>query len=294
MIRRLMTRFVTASGVLALGAATLLVAVSIGLAGCRKTVGELRTIDVVADAQADPSHPASVDIKLSAGSLHLAAGGGHIVGGAVKSNVSSLDPKIDAGGDHVTITQGAAGTSASQWGNDLVADWRLTLGPSPIALSVETGAGSAELELGGLALKSLLVRSGAGPVHAGWSQPNALTADTLDIETGAGAIELTDVARFGASKLRVHAGVGAINISLGNKVDRDVSIDVEASAGSVTIKVPASVTARATVKRGVGAVICEGWKNEDGVYLLGTPGVAPRVAVNARTGAGSVTLVAVP
>jgi hypothetical protein len=288
MIRKPMTRFVT------IGAAIVFLAVISGLAGCKKSVGELRTVDVVADAQSDPSQPANVDIKLSAGTLHLSPGGAHIVGGAVKSNVSSLDPKIEAGGDHVTITQGAAGTNASQWGNDLVADWRLTLGPSPIALSVETGAGGAELELGGLALKSLRVHSGAGPIQAGWGQPNALTADTLDIETGAGTIVLTDVARFGASKLRVHAGVGSIDMSLGNKVDRDVSIDVEASAGAVTIKIPANVTARAIVQRGVGGVTSEGWKNEGGVYVLGTPGSTPRVSVNARTGAGSVTLIALP
>lgn len=272
----------------------LAVTVLFAVAGCKKSVGELRTVDVVADAQGDPSHPANVEIKVSAGTLHLSAGGAHVVGGAVKSNVSSLDPKIVAGGDHVSITQGSPGTNASPWGSDLVADWRLTLGPSPLALSVETGAGSAELELGGLALKSLQVRSEAGPIHAGWNAPNALTADTLDIETGAGAIVLTDVARFGASKLRVHAGVGAIDISLGNKVDRDIVIDVEASAGSVTVKVPASVTARATVQRGVGGVTSEGWKSEGSGYVLGAPGTSPRVTVNARTGAGSVTLVASP
>ncbi len=264
------------------------------VAGCKKSVGELRTVDVVADAQSDPSHPANVEIKVSAGTLHLSAGGAHVVGGAVKSNVKSLDPKIDAGGDHVTITQGEPGSSAGAWGNELVADWRLTLGPSPIALNLSAGAGSTELELGGLALKSLQVRSEAGPIHAGWNAPNALTADTLDIETGAGAIVLTDVARFGASKLRVHAGVGAIEIDLGNKVDRDIVLDVEASAGSVTVKVPASVTARATVQRGVGGVTSEGWKAEGSGFVLGAPGTSPRVTVNARTGAGTVTLVASP
>jgi N-terminal domain of toast_rack, DUF2154 len=258
--------------------------------GCKK-VGEVKTIDVAGDANGEPSHPASVRIELGAGDLHITPGGGHVVGGSVRTNVSDLEPKVDAAGDHVTVTQGMpAAAKDTKYGNELVADWRLTLGPTPMALVVETGAGSAELDLGGLAIKALRVHSGSGAVKLGFSGPNPLAADSIDIETGAGAITITDLARFGATTVRVHSGVGAVSVALGSTVDRDIVLDLEASAGALTVKLPATITARATMQTGVGKVTADGWTKDGADYVLGVPGPTPRVTVRARTGVGGITL----
>jgi hypothetical protein len=266
-------------------------ALALASGGCKK-LGEVKTLDVAGDAQGDPSHPANVRIEVGAGDLRVTPGGAHVVGGSVKTNASDLEPKIDAAGDHVTVTQGAPGAAKdSKYGNELVADWRLTLGPTPMALVVETGAGSADLELGGLAIKALRVRSGAGAMKLGFSAPNPLTADSVDIETGAGAITITDLARFGASTVRVHSGVGAVTVGLGTTVDRDIVLDLEASAGALTIKLPATITARASLQSGVGKVTADGWTKEGNDFVLGAPGATPRVTVKARTGVGGITLV---
>ncbi len=258
--------------------------------GCKK-LGEVKTIDVAGDAQGDPSHPASVRIELGAGDLHVTPGGAHVVGGSVKTNASELEPKVDAAGDHVTVTQGAPGVAKdTKYGNELIADWRLTLGPTPIALIVDSGAGNADLELGGLALKALRVRSTAGALKIGFSAPNPLAADSVDIDTGAGAIIISDLARFGASTVRVHSGVGAVSVGLGSSVDRDIVLDLEASAGALTIKLPATITARASVQSGVGKVTADGWVKDGTDFALGAPGPTPRVTIRARTGVGNITL----
>src|SRR5450759_3806513 len=69
--------------------------------------------------------------------------------------------------------------------------------------------------------RSLRVRSGAGTIHVGWSAVNTLTADTLDLETGAGVIEAVNLGKFGASKIRIHSGAGTIKVDFGDKVDHD-------------------------------------------------------------------------
>ena len=261
--------------------------------GCKKSVGELKTIDIAADAQGDPSHPATVKIDMKVGDLHITPGGGHVVGGTVKSNLSDLDPKVDAAADHVQIAQGTPGASGD-WGSEVLADWRLTLGPTPLALAVDTGAGAANLELGGLALKSVRVHSGAGALKASWSAPNQLAADSLEFDSGAGTITLTDVARFGASKIRVHSGAGSIALTLGSKIDRDVELDVEASAGRIHITVPAGTTARADATTAAGGVQTTGWTKDGTSYVVGPPAPNPRVSVKARTGAGTILLDVVP
>lgn len=264
---------------------------ALGASGCKK-LGDVKTLDVAGDAQGNPSHPANVRLELGAGDLRVTAGGAHVVGGSVKTNASDLEPKVDAAGDHVTVTQGATAAAAkdSKYGNELVADWRLTLGPTPMALVIDTGAGNASLDLGGLAIKTLRLRSGSGGIKLAFGAPNPLAADAIDIEAGAGAIEISDLARFGAGTVRVHAGAGAVTVSLGATVDRDVVLDLEASAGAITVKVPATISARALLQSGVGKVSAEGWKKEGDDFVLGAPGPTPRVTVRARTGVGGITL----
>ncbi len=261
------------------------------LASCKK-IGDVRTVDVSADAQGTPAAPASVQLTLTAGELHLTPGGGHTIGGSVRSNVKDLDPKIDAAADHVRVSQGA-GTDGAQFGSDLVADWRLTMGPSPVSLIIDAGAAKTQVELGGLAIKSVKVTSTSGAVDMSFSQANPLAADEIDIDSGGGAITLTAAGAFGASKIHAHAGVGAITIDLGNRVDREVTVDVEATQGAVTVKVPSSVTARALATQASNQVIATGWIKEGDTLTLGGATPNPKVTIKAKSGGGTITLMAI-
>jgi len=262
--------------------------------GCKKSVGELQTFDVVADAPGDPLHPADVHIEMQKGELHLTPGGVHVVGGAAKTNVSDLAPTPVTAGYRVTVTQGKAGVDATKWGDGLIADYRLTLGTTPMALNVVASAASADLELGGLALQSVTVRGEVGTIRAGFNAPNPMAADLLDVETSAGTITLTDVGRFGASKVRAHAAAGVINVSLGSKVEREVAIDLETSAGPITLSLPSGVTARADVKSEAGLLKLTGWTKDGEEYVFGGAGPNPRVRIHVKTGAGPITFETLP
>ncbi len=258
--------------------------------GCKKSAGELATYDVVADAPGDPSHPADVHVEVHAGELHLTPGGVHVVGGAAKTNVSDLAPVVTIAGYRVDVTQGKPGMQLSDWGLGLIADYRLTLGTTPMTLSVNNRAGSTELELGGLPLKSLHVGGAAGPTRVAFSAPNPLAADTLDVVSSAGPLTMTDVGRFGASAVRVQTQAGSVALSFGSKVDREVSVDISSAAGGVKLSLPPDVTARADVKTEAGAIKLNGWNKDGESYVLGNPGPSPRVHVQVKTGAGGVTL----
>lgn len=261
-------------------------------ASCKK-IGDVRTVDVSGDAQGTPAAPASVQITMTAGELHLTPGGAHTVGGSARTNAKDLDPKIDAAADHVRINQGASGADGTQFGSELVADWRFTLGPSPIQLTVDAGAAKTQLELGGLAIKSAHVTSTTGTVELSFLQANPLAADDIDVSSGGGAITLTGAGAFGASKIHAHSGVGAITIDLGNKVDREVTLDVEATQGAITIKVPSSVTARALATQSGNQVMATGWTKDGDTLILGGATPNPKVTIKAKSGGGTITLVAV-
>ena len=262
-------------------------------ASCKK-IGDVRTVDVSGDAQGTPAAPASVQFTLTAGELHVTPGGAHTVGGSVRSNVKDLDPKVDAAADHVRVNQGASGLDGAQFGSELVADWRLTMGPSPVSLIVDAGAAKTQLELGGLAIKTAKVTSTTGAVDMSFAQANPLAADEIDVDSGSGAITLTGAGAFGASKIHAHSGVGAITIDLGNKVDREVMVDVEATQGAVTIKVPANVTARALATQASNQIMATGWIKDGDTLSLGGPTPNPKVTIKAKSGGATITLVATP
>ena len=257
-------------------------------ASCKK-LGDPRTVDVAADAPGTASAPARVQLVLSAGSLRMTPGGVRTVGGGVRSNCKDLDPTVDAVADRIQITQGAAGSDAAKLGGDVLADWRLTLSSAPMGLSIDAGAASTSLELGGLAVKSLHVTSTTGPVALDWNAPNAMAADDVFVEVGSGAVTLTGLGAFGASTGHVHTGVGAITVDVG-RVDRDVTLELEATQGEVKVRVPANVTARATVAQSAAQLTATGWTKDGDAWTLGGPTPSPRVTIHAKNGGAPVTL----
>lgn len=257
------------------------------LASCKKSVGDLRTVDVAADAAGTPAAPTKVSVELKAGELHLVPGGVHTVGGSVRSNVKDLDPKVDPTPGAVHITQGTSDLEPSAVNGEVVADWRLTLGSTPMELSVDAKAAKTELDLSGLALKSLTVRSAAGSVDVSAKTANPMTADLIDVESGAGALTLKDLGNLGAAKVRVHTGAGSVTLDMGKRVDREMTVDVEATAGSINITMPLGVGARAEVQG--GKVTGTGW-DKDGDAWVVTGGAPAKVTFKIKAGAGVILL----
>jgi DUF4097 and DUF4098 domain-containing protein YvlB len=264
-----------------------LVVLSLG-AGCKKSVGDLRTVDVVSDATGNPSTPAKVSLSLTAGELHLVPGGAHTLGGSVRSNVKDLDPKVEDTPGKVTVGQGKGDVDVAAISGDVVADWRLTLGPTPVDLSVDAKAAKTELDLSGIALKALTVRSTAGTVDLSATKANPMVADLLDVETGAGAITLRDVANVNATKVRVKTTAGAITLDMGKSIDREMTVDVDAGAGAITLTVP-STGALATIDGGC-TVKPTGWdKVEDKKYAV-KGNLAAKVTFTLKCTTGTITL----
>ncbi len=257
---------------------------------CKKSVGDLRTVDVVSDAQGTPSAPAKVTLSLTAGELHLVPGGAHTLGGSVRSNVKDLDPKVEDTPGKVTVGQGKGDVDVPAISGDVVADWRLTAGPTPMELSIDAKAAKTDLDLSGLAMKSVTVRSVAGTVDLSATKANPMVADLLDIETVAGAITLHDVGNVNATKTRVKTTTGAITIDLGKTVDRESTIDVENGTGSITIVVPA--IGALAVLDGTCAVKATGWdKVGDQKYTV-KGNLAAKVTFNVKCTTGALTLTA--
>jgi hypothetical protein len=237
------TRLVTRLGV-AVGAATLLLGVA-----CTKT-NDLRTESRT--FQRDEATSARVNVEMGAGKLRLEGSTDDLTKADFRYNVDKWKPIVD-----YAVTSGVGALTIRQpdptgisFGANTTNEWDLRLNKEiPTDLTVDLGAGTSELALGGMALTALTVHTGAGEtlvdLTGAWDQnlqakieggageltvrlPRGVGA-RVDAETGIGTIEADGFTRqggtwvngaYGASPVTLHvvveAGVGEVNLVLGD------------------------------------------------------------------------------
>ncbi len=225
---------------------------------------------VAADAPGSVQHPAAVSLVLAKGSLRVAPGsrGGHLVEGTVRSSDPTLLPHLTVNARGVALAQ----DFAPDEGTAPRIAWDLTLGATPVRLDVHViGSEEQRVDLGAAAVVAARLYNEGGHLQLDWSAPNALVAERLELWS-VGYLEANHLARSGARRIEVKC-VGFGHLDLGDRVDRDLRIDVEAGTGALEIVIPAGVTARATVAAPTGLQVeAEGWRQEaDGGLALGFP-----------------------
>lgn len=114
----------------------------------------------------------------------------------------------------------------------------------PMDLTLQFGAGEAELELGGISLRSLSVSTGASDTKIRFSQPNPIEAGRLSLEAGAASLEVAGIANARARDVSFQGGVGATTLDFSGDWEQDLSASVKIGVGSVVLRIPRGVGVR--------------------------------------------------
>ena len=80
------------------------------------------------------------------------------------------------------------------WARDIVNEWDLKLGRTPMRLAVTAGAYEGTYEFGDLSLQRLSIKDGASKSQVSFSTPNPSQMESLSYETGASSVTLTGLA----------------------------------------------------------------------------------------------------
>ncbi len=163
----------------------------------------------------------------------------------------------------------------------------------PFALTIETGASEFDLDLGGVPLRSLMVRQGAGRFELGFSAPNPHRMELLEVSSGAAGIELENLANANFSEMRLSGGAAGYELDFGGTLSRDAEAKVEAGLSGVEIEIPSSTAARVIAETTLGSVdVGDGFTKREGAYL--TEGAlraeAPVLVIRAGVRLGSLQL----
>ena len=238
----------------------------------------------VADPKSDETR---LSLSFGAGELKLSSGADGLVQGSALYNVKEMKPEVIKNGANIEIKQGDF--EGIPPFNGMKNQWDLQLGSTPMDLTIDAGAYEGNMELGGLALKSLTVKDGAASVNLSFSEPNLIEMSGLSYSTGASEVKLNGLGNANFSTFDFDGGAGSYTLDFSGELQRDASVDVNTGLSDLTLIIPEGVDATLTMDGGLTDInLGNGWSQSGNVYSH--EGSGPTLTVVINMGAGNVTI----
>ncbi len=160
-----------------------------------------------------------------------------------------------------------------------------------LSLDVSMGAADGTLDLGGLRLSALELKSGASRTTVHFDQPNAGSCRSASVTSGAGELTVTGAGNSGCRAWRLDGGVGAVTIDLGGAWPADSRFTLNMALGGVTLQAPKGLGLRVRVAGFLAGFDASGFSKQGSTYTSANYDAATRhieVEVNSALGGVSV------
>lgn len=183
-----------------------------------------------------------VEIEFGAGSLKIEpSSAGSLYDARLRYDASSFEP-IHTYRDGV-LKLGVEGHTTRNIREGGRLD--LGLGPSiPVALDLSFGAAEADLELGGLRIRSAAISTGASDTRLRFSEPNPERLTSLKLEAGAAAFRATGLGNARADRIEFEGGVGDVVLDFSGEWQGSTHVKVSMGVGALTLRIPEGVGVR--------------------------------------------------
>jgi hypothetical protein len=144
---------------------------------------------------------------------------------------------------------------------------RLGLSPDiPLALDLQLGAVSSDVELGGLALRRVRYETGASETHLRFSRPNPLPCSELVMRAGAAEFEARQLANANCARVSFDGGVGRVMLDFTGTMRQNIEADLNVGFGSLDLRLPRDVGVAVHLSRFLASFDAAGFEQRGGVY----------------------------
>lgn len=137
----------------------------------------------------------------------------------------------------------------------------------PLDLELNLGGAQADVEFGGLRLKTLKMHAGLVGGTVRFSTPNLIALDKLSIDVGLGGLEFVNLGNANVAEIEINGGMGGVALNFGDRVPRNVKINASVALGGLKIQVPESVGVSIQAETKLGSFKPEGFTQMNGTWF---------------------------
>jgi hypothetical protein len=161
----------------------------------------------------------------------------------------------------------------------------------PLDIDLSFGAGRAEIQLGGVAVRRLAVSTGASETTLDFDTANPVVAHSVSIEAGAADLRVTGLGNARAERISFQGGVGATVLDFWGSWDRSATASVQMGVGSVTLRLPRHLGVRVDRSSFLTSFTAPGMEREGNSYYSPNWQNAPhRLTIDVSAALGSITI----
>ena len=258
--------------------------------------------DVVSSRQVTGEEELQVDLGYGAGELTLRRGSpGALYRVAFRYDEDATAPVVEyeRGLLRVALPRSADRRRARMEFGDRASErsLELELAPNlPLDLELSFGAGRAEVDLTGLAVRSLELNTGASESVLRIDEANPERMESASFNVGVADFRIRGVGNLNAEEVVVKAGLGSVTLDLDGEWPADARLKLEMGLGALRIRVPESLgvelrnrdTFLASVKIDGLARRGDGWRSPN------WESARRKVEIDISAALGSIELVRVP
>lgn len=167
----------------------------------------------------------------------------------------------------------------------------------PVSLHLATGASEVALDLGGVSLRRLSIRMGAGSADVAFDTPTPGDFAKLDLEAGAASVSVRGLGHASPDHVTIVGGAAAYDLTFDGSPRRDVNAKVTTAGANVVIRIPETTPARVGVVSVLaGLTVRDGFSTWEDSYWTqpGVDGQHPLVSIDTSITLGGLELVALP
>ncbi|TVP44689.1 MAG: hypothetical protein EA350_10995 [Gemmatimonadales bacterium] len=161
----------------------------------------------------------------------------------------------------------------------------------PTELELTFGAVRAELDLGGIPLRSLSLTTGASEGTLRVSERNPEAMSSASFQVGAASFSARELGRLRAREIQVEAGVGEVRLDFEGLEAAETRLKATLGLGSLEIHVPAGVGIHLTRSSFLSSLSAPDLERRGNTWVSADWDTAPRrLRIDLETALGSVTV----
>ncbi len=239
---------------------------------------------------ADAQNIEKLSVKMGSGTLNIQGGSDQFLDAAVTYNVAEWKPEVLTTQRELILSQGNIDDFKFPT-DDAVNDWDLTLGSQPVALTVNAGAYTGDLDLTGVALTQLTINDGASQAEVHFDTLNPIDMDELTYKTGASEVKLIGLGNANVDLVTFEGGAGSYTLDFTGAQTKDMRVKISVGVSNTRIIIPENMAAVVTITGGLNNIDPSGtWSIHDSTYTKS--GKGSEIEISVEMGLGNLELIA--